>query len=124
TRVHFVDFVADETLPAVYNLAEAFVYPSLYEGFGLPALEALACGVPVVTADASSLPEVVGDAAVLVDPLSVASIAEGIQQALQQATLLRPKGPVQAHQFTWQVSAQTLLTCYAELGARRRIATG
>ncbi|MBP1466354.1 glycosyltransferase family 4 protein [Candidatus Chloroploca sp. M-50] len=124
TRVHFVDFVADETLPAVYNLAEAFVYPSLYEGFGLPVLEALACGVPVVTADGSSLPEVVGDAAVLVNPLSVPSIAEGIQQALQQATLFRRKGPAQAHQFTWQASAQTLLTCYAELGARRRIATG
>ena len=74
-RIRWLRYVGDNDLPAVYNLASAMVYPSIYEGFGLPALEALACGTPVLTADNSSLPEVVGDAAVLVDAMSVPSIA-------------------------------------------------
>jgi glycosyltransferase involved in cell wall biosynthesis len=114
-RVRFLDFVADEDLPALYNLAEAFVYPSLYEGFGLPALEALACGVPVMTANVSSLPEVVGAAAALVDPLDVGSIAGGMARALAEATHLRQVGPAQAAAFSWESSADTLLACYREL---------
>lgn len=114
-RVRFLDFVDDTQLPALYNLARAFVYPSLYEGFGLPALEALACGTPVVTAGVSSMPEVVGGAAVLVDPLSVESIAGGIKQALAEEPRLRAAGPPQARRFTWDAAAQALLTSYREL---------
>ncbi|NTU83750.1 MAG: glycosyltransferase family 4 protein [Chloroflexales bacterium] len=115
-RVRFLDFVDDARLPALYNLARAFVYPSLYEGFGLPALEAMACGAPVVTAAVSSLPEVVGDAAVLVDPLSVESIATGIRRALAQGPGLRAGGPPQASRFTWEAAARALLGCYQALG--------
>ncbi len=114
-RVRFLDFVADEDLPALYNLAEAFVYPSIYEGFGLPALEALACSVPVMTAQVSSLPEVVGAAAVLVDPLDVGSIARGIARTLAEAARLRQAGPQQAASFSWEASADALLACYREL---------
>jgi glycosyltransferase involved in cell wall biosynthesis len=116
-RVYFLDFVDDADLPALYNLASAFVYPSLYEGFGLPVAEALACGVPVVTSAVASLPEVAGDAAVLVDPLDIASIAEGIRQALAQAERLRQAGPLQSRRFGWHPSARALLDCYQMVGA-------
>jgi glycosyltransferase involved in cell wall biosynthesis len=123
-RVRFLDFFDDGQLPALYNLARAFVYPSLYEGFGLPALEALACGAPVVTAGVSSLPEVAGDAAVLVDPLSVESIAGGIRRALADEARLRAAGPPQARRFTWAAAAQALVAGYRRLGpagVRRKI---
>lgn len=116
-RVHFLDFVADAELPALYNLARVFVYPSLYEGFGLPVLEALACGVPVVTSNVSSLSEVAGDAAILVNPLDEAAIADGIICALSEAARLRAAGPVQARRFTWEAAAHNLLACYRTLGA-------
>lgn len=118
-RVQFLDFVNDADLPALYNLARAFVYPSLYEGFGLPVLEALACGTPVVTAAVSSLPEVAGDAAVLVDPLNPAAIARGIALALAEPERLRAAGPPQARRFSWATAAQQLLDCYGTLGRRR-----
>jgi glycosyltransferase involved in cell wall biosynthesis len=114
-RVIFMDFVADADLPALYNLTRAFVYPSLYEGFGLPALEALACGTPVVTTPVASLPEVVGEAAVLVDPLDSAAIAAGIEQALARAADLRAPGLAQAARFTWEESAHALLACYQQV---------
>ncbi|MCS6879711.1 MAG: glycosyltransferase family 1 protein [Oscillochloridaceae bacterium] len=116
-RVHMLDFVADADLPALYNLARAFVYPSLYEGFGLPVLEALACGAPVVTSGVSSLIEVAGEAAVLVDPLDEAAIADGITRALREAARLRVAGPAQARLFRWETAAQRLLACYRTLGA-------
>jgi glycosyltransferase involved in cell wall biosynthesis len=115
SRVRFLNFVDDAHLPALYNLARAFVYPSLYEGFGLPALEALACGAPVVTAAVSSLPEVAGDAAVLVDPMSVDAIADGIRRALAEEARLRAAGPTQARRFSWQGAAHDLLACYTAL---------
>jgi glycosyltransferase involved in cell wall biosynthesis len=115
-RVQFLDFVADQQLPALYNLARAFVYPSVYEGFGFPALEALACGTPVVTANVASLPEVVGTAAVLVDPYDVTAIAQGIAAALQNAASLRAAGPPQAQRFNWAASGAALIEVYRDVG--------
>jgi glycosyltransferase involved in cell wall biosynthesis len=116
TRVQFLDFVADQQLPALYNLARAFVYPSLYEGFGFPALEALACGTPVVTANVASLPEVVGAAAVLVDPYDVTALAQGIGVALRDAAPLRTAGPLQAQRFSWAASGAALIDVYRDVG--------
>jgi glycosyltransferase involved in cell wall biosynthesis len=119
-RVRVLDFVDDNDLPALYNLAWVFSYPSIYEGFGLPALEAMACGTPVVTADNSSLPEVVGDAAVLVAADDVTSIAAGIARAATDATLrdrLRAAGPERARRFTWERAAHQVLECYRHVGA-------
>jgi glycosyltransferase involved in cell wall biosynthesis len=96
----------------LYSGAIALLYPSLYEGFGLPPLEAMACGTPVVTSRNTSLPEVVGDAAVVVDPYDVDSIAEGILQVLSSASLrhtLRANGLVRAAGFTWESTAQQTL---------------
>jgi len=103
-RVCLTGYVAQEQLPALYSGAMALVYPSLYEGFGLPPLEAMACGTPVVTSGTTSLPEVVGDSAVLVDPLSPDSIAEGIQRIVLDAPLrdqLRENGLLRARGITW-----------------------
>jgi glycosyltransferase involved in cell wall biosynthesis len=114
-RVQLLDYVHDKDLPALYNLAAVFAYPSIYEGFGIPALEALACGTPTVTADNSSLPEVVADAAVLVSAEDVGSIASGIARVLSDAGLrarLRAAGPKQARKFTWEQAAKRVLACY------------
>jgi len=89
-EVLFPGFVADEDLPALYTLADLFAFPSLYEGFGLPVLEAMACGTPVVCSNASSLPEVAGEAALLVDPLDVEGWAEAMRRALEDEEL-RPR---------------------------------
>jgi glycosyltransferase involved in cell wall biosynthesis len=112
SHVIFLDFVADEDLPALYSMARVFVYPSLYEGFGLPVVEALACGTPVVTTRVASLPEVAGDAAILVNPLEPDAIADGIQQALARAPALRAAAPGAARRFTWEQSGRALLACY------------
>jgi len=114
-RVRLLDFVHDKDLPALYNLAAAFAYPSIYEGFGIPPLEALACGTPTVTADNSSLPEVVADAAVLVSAEDVGSIASGIARVMADEALrarLRAAGPERARQFTWGQAAKRVLACY------------
>ncbi len=108
-RVHFLGHIPDEDLPALYSGAVAFVYPSLFEGFGLPPLEAMACGTPVVTSGAASLPEVVGDAGVLIDPHDVCSLAEGIRRLVEDRALqetLRGKGFERAKQFTWDRTAR------------------
>jgi glycosyltransferase involved in cell wall biosynthesis len=105
SRVHFVGVVPDAKLPSLYRSAEALVFPSLYEGFGLPVLEAMACGTPVVTSNLSALPEVAGDAALLVDPTSVEEIADAIRRVLYDTALrqqLRERGLRQAAQFTWE----------------------
>jgi glycosyltransferase involved in cell wall biosynthesis len=101
--------VSDRELAGLYRHAALFVYPSLYEGFGLPVLEAMTMGTPVVTSRASALPEVAGDAAVLVDPESVDSIAEGIGRLLSDDALageLREKGRTRAAEFTWTETAR------------------
>jgi glycosyltransferase involved in cell wall biosynthesis len=113
-----LDYVDDNDLPALYNLADVFAYPSVYEGFGLPALEALACGTPVLTADNSSLPEAVGDAAVLVPAGDVDAIAAGLARLLADPALrarLRAAGPLRARQFTWARAAQQVLECYRQV---------
>jgi glycosyltransferase involved in cell wall biosynthesis len=111
-RVLFAGFLDDADLPTVYNLSRAFVYPSQYEGFGLPVIEAMACGTPVVTSAVSSLPEVVGDAAVLVDPDDHTAIAAGMQAALQQAQSLGAAGQRRVRRFVWEQSARALLASY------------
>jgi glycosyltransferase involved in cell wall biosynthesis len=113
--VRFFGFVPDHTLGALYRLAAVFAFPSLYEGFGLPPLEAMACGTPVVTSRLSSLPEVVGDAAVLVDPYSVDDIARGLQRALDDEALradLIARGRKRAQQFSWERSAKAIHEAY------------
>jgi glycosyltransferase involved in cell wall biosynthesis len=96
--------VPEEKLPSLYRGAEALVFASLYEGFGLPLLEAMACGTPVVAANTTALPEVAGDAALLVDPTSVEQIAGAMEQIVSDTSLrrrLREKGLAQAAQFSW-----------------------
>ena len=105
-------FLSQDDLPALLSGATAFVMPSLFEGFGLPVLEAMSCGTPVMAANSSSLPEVTGEAAVLVDPLSIDSIAEGIRSVVEDKDLqaqLREKGLAQARRFTWQEAARKTL---------------
>ena len=116
--VHFPGYVADDDLPALYTLADLFVFPSLYEGFGLPPLEAMACETPVVTSNVSSLPEVVGDAALKVDPLDIAALAQAMQGVLSDVSLrdgMTQRGMAQARDFTWARAAKKLLEVYQRL---------
>jgi len=113
--VRFPGYVADDDLPALYSMADLFVFPSLYEGFGMPPLEAMACGTPVVTSNASSLPEVVGDAALVVDPLDVAALADAMGHLLTDRDLrenMARRGVEQARLFTWTRAAASLLDIY------------
>jgi glycosyltransferase involved in cell wall biosynthesis len=115
--VRFLGFVPFEALRCFYEAAAAFVFPSRYEGFGLPPLEAMACGAPVVTSNVSSLPEVVDDAAVLVNPENVFDIARGIREVLLddslRAELIR-RGYNQAARFSWENTAREVLAIYQE----------
>lgn len=107
-KIRFLGYLPQEELPFLYSGADIFVFPSLWEGFGLPPLEAMACGTPVVTSNVSSLPEVVGDAAILVDPNSAEEIADAIYQILideHLALSLRSAGFTQATKFTWSNTA-------------------
>jgi len=116
--VRFLGFVPIETLRVFYQAASAFVFPSLYEGFGLPPLEAMACGTPVVCSHLSSLPEVVGDAAVIVNPENVFDIARGIREALLDQSLrsqLVQRGFEQSRRFDWQRTATQVLATYREV---------
>ncbi|MCL7454559.1 MAG: glycosyltransferase family 4 protein [Anaerolineae bacterium] len=116
-EVHFVGYVAAEELPLWYNAAEIFVYPSLYEGFGLPPLEAMACGTPVITSTASSLPEVVGRAGVLIDPTDVQALASAMAHLLGDAALqaeLEMAGLEQASRFSWRKAARLTASSYRE----------
>ena len=119
-HVRFLGFLPIETLRVFYQAAEVFVFPSLYEGFGLPPLEAMSQGTPVVTSNVSSLPEVVGDAAVLVHPENVFDIARGIQQVLLDPEMrqeLRQRGQLQLARFSWDRSIGQMLDLYAEAAA-------
>jgi glycosyltransferase involved in cell wall biosynthesis len=115
-QVMFTGYVAREDLPALYGAAELLVYPSLYEGFGLPPLEAMACGCPVVTSDRSSLPEVVGEAAICVDPTDVGGMADAIAAVIHDPTrrveMIR-RGLERARLFSWERAAEETLEVYA-----------
>ena len=116
-RVKFLDFVPDEELPSLYTNAEVFVLPSLYEGFGLPVLEAMAYGVAVVVSNSSSLPEIAGYAGIYVDPLDTASITKGLNQALTEDTTGRIKqGKDRAKIFTWDTAAEKVMHVLQEVG--------
>ncbi|MBN1889093.1 MAG: glycosyltransferase family 4 protein [Thermoflexales bacterium] len=116
-RLVFTGYVADEDLPALYTLAELLVMPSLYEGFGLPVLEAMRCGTPVACSNTSSLPEVVGEAALLFDPRDVRSMAEALGRGLSDAALraeLSARGLARAAGFDWARAAQQTRQVYLE----------
>ncbi len=117
-RVHFTGYVPQADLPALYNAASVFVFPSLHEGFGLPALEAMACGVPVVTSTVSALPEVVGEAGLLVDPANADALADAIARVLDDRTLaadLASAGLARAASFTWEACAKATVAVYREV---------
>lgn len=110
-------YVPDQDLPKLYRAATAFVYPSLFEGFGLPPLEAMACGTPVVTSNVSSLPEVTGEAALLIDPKNESDLAAALLRITSDQNLrtqLQERGIEQAKKFTWRTAAETTLQLYRE----------
>ncbi len=119
-HIHFIGTVSDDDLPALYSGAQLFVFPSLYEGFGLPVLEAMACGTPIITSNVSSLPEVAGEAAVLVEPTSVQSITAALDQVVSDRTLqarLRQRSLARAAQFTWEHTARETIDLYRSVTA-------
>jgi glycosyltransferase involved in cell wall biosynthesis len=120
SEILFPGFVSEGDLPLLYGAADLFAFPSLYEGFGLPPLEAMASGVPVVVSRSSSLPEVVGDAAQMVRPESPEELAEAIARVLTDSTLrdsMVVKGLEQSRRFTWEASARRMLDVYRRLAA-------
>jgi glycosyltransferase involved in cell wall biosynthesis len=120
--VVFLDHVPDQDLALFYNVADVTVMPSLYEGFGLPALESMACGTPVVAANAASLPEVVGDAGLLVDPHDVEGFAQNLHRVLSDSDLrdhLGQRSIERARRFSIAEQANRTLSVYATLGARQ-----
>jgi glycosyltransferase involved in cell wall biosynthesis len=116
-RIHFAGYVDDSELPAAYTGADAFLYPSLHEGFGLPPLEAMACGTPVITSDATSLPEVVGEAAITVNPHDTDALTCALQRVLGDRSLreaLSAAGRERASSFTWETAAAQTIDVYKE----------
>ena len=118
SHVQFTGYVPDTDLPALYHTAEMFLFPSLYEGFGLPLLEAMACGTPVITSNISSLPEVAGNAALSVNPLDVNELTSAIELLLTDMALkdcLRQRGLEQARRFTWEKTAHETVAVYMKM---------
>ena len=114
-KVTRCNHASDQDIISLYSEADVFVYPSLYEGFGLPVLEAMACGCPVITSNVSSLPEVAGDAAILVDPQDPNAIARAIITVLKDDKLKRElseRGVEQAKKFSWEKTAQDFLEVF------------
>ena len=121
SRIVFTGYVPDADLPGFYNAADVFVYPSLYEGFGLPPLEAMQCGTPVIAGDTSSLPEVVGDAGILVDPRDTGKIAAALADLLRderERARLRELGFERAKRFSWEETARQTVEVYRDVGTR------
>jgi len=117
-RVVFAGYVAEEVLPFVYNGASLFIYPSFYEGFGIPVLEALKCGLPVITSNLSSMPEIAGQAAILIDPNRSEEIAGAIARVLgdeKYAGEMRRLSLAQARNFSWQKCAAETMAVYREV---------
>ena len=117
-KVRFLGRVSDLELVTLYSLADVFAFPSFFEGFGMPPLEAMACGAPVITSNTSSLPEVTGDAAILVDPHDTNEIANAIARILGDEQLreeLRQKGYLQVQHYTWPKAAHKMLSVYQKL---------
>ena len=122
-QVTLTGYVPEADLPALYSGANCFIYPSYFEGFGLPPLEAMKCGAPVIVGNQTSLPEVVGDAAVLVDPFDVGDIAAVLARVISDSTLrfeLRAKGLERAKAFDWRETARKTLVVYEKAAAQRR----
>jgi glycosyltransferase involved in cell wall biosynthesis len=123
-QIRFTGYVDDADLPALYSAAEAFVYPSFYEGFGLPPLEAMACGAPVITSDVSSLPEVVGDAGLTHAPNDARALTEAMAKLLGDETArehFRREGMKQAAKFSWERAARETQSIYYEVLKKRRL---
>jgi glycosyltransferase involved in cell wall biosynthesis len=121
-EVIIAGYVPDEELPLLYNAATVLAYPSLYEGFGFPVVEALACGTAVLTSNSSSLPEASGDAALAVDPLDVDEMAQGLETLLTDTSLrheLRARGLAHANRFKWTVTAAETAQVYRHAAAQR-----
>lgn len=119
-NVLFLNYIPEEDLPKIYNLSDVFVFPSTYEGFGLPPLEAMACGTPVIASNTSALPEIVGNAGILVNPYDVYGLAKKICQVLKYESLKRDlskKGMKQARKFTWEKAVKETLKVYKEVGS-------
>lgn len=117
-RVRFLGRVSELELISLYSLADIFAFPSFFEGFGIPPLEAMACGTPVITSNTSSLPEAAGDAALLVDPHSISELADALLRLLEDDALcetLRQKGYQQVQRFSWANSAAKMLNVYQQL---------
>jgi glycosyltransferase involved in cell wall biosynthesis len=117
-NIVYLGYLSDLELAYLYNLASVFIYASLYEGFGLPPLEAMACGTPVIVSQSSSLPEVCGDAAYFVDPHSIDSISEGMTKVFSDSELrksLVQRGLARAQSFTWDQSARSHLSLFSEV---------
>lgn len=121
-QVTLTGYVPESDLPGLINCAEVFAYPSMFEGFGLPPLEAMACGIPVVCSNASSLPEVVGEAGMLLPPDDVRGWAEALTRLLTDSALhadLRARGLARARQFTWETAARKTLEVYETVQSRQ-----
>jgi glycosyltransferase involved in cell wall biosynthesis len=119
-QVRFLGYIPDADLPAIINAATVFAYPSFYEGFGLPVLEAMACGTPVITSNVSSLPEIVENAGIMIDPSSMDELRERLIEVLKNDSLrenLRRKGLEQAKKFSWRDTAKRTLEIYEQLVA-------
>ncbi len=117
-EVIFTGYIADKELPLVYNSAELFVYPSTYEGFGLPPLEAMACGVPVITSNISSLPEVTGDAAILINPDNADELSAAMAKVISSSSLRESminKGFERVKMFSWKKAAEETLEVYKDI---------
>ena len=116
--VIFIGYALEEELPRWYNAADLFIFPSFYEGFGLPPLEAMACGTPVITSNTSSLPEVVGDAGIMIDPYDVDGLAKVMYEVLTNDSLredMIKKGLKRAKMFSWKESAEKILKVYKDM---------
>ena len=117
-KIKFIDYVDESNLPLVYNAADLFVFPSLYEGFGLSPLESMACGTPVIASNRSSIPEVVGDAGILVDPLDIDELTEKMVDVLNNEDIkkdLSKKGLERSENFTWEKCAEQTLKVYNDV---------